>query len=233
MRQTNTWKGATLQAWLMAIALGAAVGCGKTTNPAKTSTTKQTTPAKARDSEAAKRVLFSNRAAAEAAFSRILGAKFSPTVRNPEIRQADDEAKSCCCFTYGDGESIDKVFIIFDRSDVRNATSLNARKSQQMALDICDVIEDEMMYVKTDNAKYGLPVHEPQSLRNWFTIIAMPGLEEVRSKLTAELPSVFSETRMNVTLPRKFGIHADCVIPDPGNYQGQRTLSPLSVKDVE
>ena len=74
---------AMLEAGLMVISLVAVVGCGKTTKPAEATTTKQTTPVKAPKLYAAKGVLFSDRAAAEAAFSRILGAKFSPMAENP------------------------------------------------------------------------------------------------------------------------------------------------------
>lgn len=200
---------ATLEAGLMVISFVAAVGCGKTTKPAETTTTKQTTPVKAPNQDAAKRVLFSDRAAAEAAFSLILGAKFSPMAENPEIRLAKlpnvDEAMSWDCSTWGVGESIERVII----SVGSDATSRNARKSQQMALDICDLIEGEM---DTMAHRTGVPVSEPQSLRKWLTVVAMPGLA-LMSKTMAELPTGARETRITVTLFKKNDIHVECFTP--------------------
>ena len=113
----------------------------------------------------------------------------------------------------GVGESITELNILFDVGS--DAKSRSAQKSQQLALDICDVIEGEMDARDFQN---GLPVIEPKSLRKWLTVIAIPGLESAMLKANAELPDGARETRMTVTLFKKHGIHADCVISHPGTY---------------
>ena len=205
---------ATFQAGLMVISLVAAVGCGKTMKPAETTTTKQTTPVETPNPVAEKRVLFSDRAAAEAAFSRILEAKFTPMAENPEIRRAVDEAMKpmrCDCSTWGVGESIERVAI----SVGSDATSLRDRKSLQLTLDICDVIEGEMDARALQN---GHRVIDPSSLRKWLTVVAIPGLANM-SKSMSELPSGVCETRLTVTLFQKNDIHVECFTPpSSGRY---------------